>query len=631
MNYGTRNVAWLTNFLWTVSILAPLTLSCWQIYLLAKTGSTLPKRWFAVRVVNFQGKPAGLGAIVLREGIGRWTLPISTAYLLWRYSLGFPNLSIFAGLVTVILLLEGIGFSWQRGRRSLHDIIAGTYTIDAAKPVIPALVNKNKQRWNQTDEEAEIASIVVTPESNQHPSLSQWVQRNQNLTLLVVGVLSMAGILAALISAQIYIQTQRSQQATKQHNSQQFVVLLKRLNSNTGASLRERQSTILALATLNDPQATQFLVDLLAEETDPVLLDTIEQALVSVGTGAIPDLKRMNQFLANDLWSVSKDTSQQSQNFRQKRLYINQQAINRILIVYSGQTNGIDLSRAQLGQHISLKGDSWNLRLDKIDLSGVSFKYTNLNQASFKGSHFRGAGENGRIDTDDDRIADLSQAQMKQADFTDADLSRVSMNGADLSRATLNNANLSNARLINANLSSAQLAKANLNGAVLENASLTGADLGQANLNEAELYAAHLGRAIAIGTQLSFANLVRTDWQGADLSGASLNHANLSHANLSATRLTGAVLRSANMENVNLRNADLSQADLRGANLAGADFQGVILSPSKRDQTDQFVHKPTLGTQSAVVRGVDFSQVKNLDAKQLAYICTQEGIHPSCP
>ncbi|MFN6519614.1 MAG: pentapeptide repeat-containing protein, partial [Nostoc sp. CreGUA01] len=56
-----------------------------------------------------------------------------------------------------------------------------------------------------------------------------------------------------------------------------------------------------------------------------------------------------------------------------------------------------------------------------------------------------------------------------------------------------------------------------------------------------------------------------------------------------------------------------SLADLRGANVAGANFQGTILAPSKQDPADQFVQTPDLGSVSAVVQGVDFSQAKNLD------------------
>ena len=57
ISYGTRNVAWSTNFLWTVAILAPVSLTCWQWYLLAKTGSTIPKRWFGVKVVTQKNEP----------------------------------------------------------------------------------------------------------------------------------------------------------------------------------------------------------------------------------------------------------------------------------------------------------------------------------------------------------------------------------------------------------------------------------------------------------------------------------------------------------------------------------------------------------------------------------------------
>jgi uncharacterized protein YjbI with pentapeptide repeats len=349
--------------------------------------------------------------------------------------------------------------------------------------------------------------------------------------------------------------------------------------------------------------------------------------LTTVGLPAIPELKNKNQFLANEL--QSKGGSERE--LWQKRLQRNQETINKILNVYSGKINSLDLSRTALSQSSTTGNSLFNLVLDDVDLSGIKLKSAELNQASFKGSRFRSVGEDGRWDTYDDAIADLTQAQMKQANFTDANLSRVLLTGSDLSRATLNRANLANARLIGANLSSAQLVGADLQGAVLENASLTGADLGDAKLNEANLYSARLGRVIAIGTQLSFANLAKTDWQASDLSGAYLDRANLSNANLSASRLTGAVLRSAQLENADLRNADLSFADLRGANVAGADFKDTILAPSKQDPADQFVQTPDIGTVSAVVKGVDFSQAKNLDAKQLAYICTQGGIHPRCP
>ncbi|MEH2424342.1 MAG: pentapeptide repeat-containing protein [Nostoc sp.] len=628
VSYGIRNVAWPTNILWTIALLAPVTLSWWQLYLLAKTGSTIPKRWLKVQVVNEQGMPPGLGAVVIREGVGRWTVPISIAYLLWRYSFAFPNLGLFTFLSLLMIVGEGIGLPSRRGRRALHDQLAGTYTIDA-------LLASNKQAQSaggndQAEELQEGNEELAAAQTNQSPNLWRQIQQNPNLTLFGVGLTSMTAVLATLIGTQVYIQIQQSQRATKQINSQQFLELVKQLSPNSGATNEQRRSAILAIGGLNDPQSIKFLADLLVSETNPSLLDTIQQALTTVGPQAIPELKNKNQFLVGELESVGS-TATQERELRQGRLQRNQRTINKILSVYSGKIEGVDLSSTQLGQSGTPGSSFFNLVLDNIDLSGVKLKSANLNQASLKGSRFRGVGEDGRWDTYDDAIADLSQAQLQQANLTDANLSRVLMNRTDLSRATLNRANLSNARLFEAKLNSTQLVGADLRNAVLEKASLTGADLGDAKLNEANLYAARLGRATAIGTQLSFANLTNTDWQGADLSGAYLDRANLSNANLGATRLTGAVLRYAQMENVNLQNADLSLADLRGANVAGADFKGAILAPSKQDPADQFVQTPDLGSVSAVVQGVDFSQAKNLDAKQLAYICTQGGIHPRCP
>jgi uncharacterized protein YjbI with pentapeptide repeats/uncharacterized RDD family membrane protein YckC len=645
-NYGIRNVAWPTNFLWTLALLAPTALSWWQLYLLAKTGSTLPKRWFGVRVVNEEGTPPGLASVFVREGIGRLTVPMSIAYILWRYSFAFPNLGLFTSLAVLMILGEALALPSKRGRKALHDWLAGTYVIDAYRSapsgdvaasgrVVSAVSHQNPAPEGNEELRTDAMAMAYNPQeaiaTDNSNLMSLWrrMQQNPSLTLFGVALTSMTAVLATLIGTQVYIQSQQSHRESQKINSQQFLALVKQLSPNSGASVQERQSLILALGSLNDSQSIQFLADLMVNETNPMLLNTIQQALTSVGTSAIPELKNKNQFLAGELASVSSNSPEWA--IRQQRLQINQQTINKILSVYSGQTQGLDLSRTQLGQSVTPGGFYFNLVLDNVDLSGIRFKAANLNQASFKGSRFRSVGEDGRWDTYDDVIADFTQAEMKQANFTDANLSRVLMVRSDLSRATLNRANLANARLVGANLSSSQLVGADLRGAVLENASLTGADLGDAKFKDANLYGARLSRVIAIGTQLSFANLTKTDWQASDLSGADLERANLTNANLSATRLTGAILRSAQLENANLKNADLSLVDLRGANVVGADFQGAILTPSRQDPADQFVQTPDLGSVSAVVKGVDFSQAKNLDARQLAYICTQGGVHPRCP
>ncbi|HYW18418.1 MAG TPA: pentapeptide repeat-containing protein [Nodularia sp. (in: cyanobacteria)] len=628
VSYGIRNVAAPTNFLWLIALLAPVSLSWWQLYLLGKTGSTISKRKFGVRVVNEVGKPAGLAAVMAREGIGRWTVPVSIAYILWRYSFAFPNLGLFTFLAVLMVLGEGIALPSRRGRRALHDWLAGTYTIDATRPLSSDQVNQS-QVSQSGEESAPVSMSMLTGETTNTATLWRRMRQNSSRTLFAVAVASMIAVLGTLVATQVYIQTQQTRRETKQINSQKFLVLVEKLSPNSGASTEERQTIILAMGGLNDPNSIQFLTELLVKETNPILLNTIQQALTSVGLPAIPELKNKNQLLAGELKSVGDDPSPERE-LQQQQLHINQQTINKILSVNSTKAAGIDLGSAELGQSGTPGSSFFNLVLDNVDLSGINLKSANLNQASFKGSIFRATGEDGRWDTYDDAIADLSQAQMKQANFTDANLSRVIMNRSNLSRATLNRANLSYARLIGADLGSTQLVGANLRGAFLEKASLTGADIGDAKFNEANLYGARLSRVIAIGTHLTSANLTNTDWRGADLSGAYLDRANLSNANLSATRLTGAILRSAKLENANLQNADLSFVDLRGANVAGADFQGTVLAPIPQNAEDQFVQMPELGSISAVVQGVDFSQAKNLDPKQIAYICTQGGLHSSC-
>ncbi|HLO87476.1 MAG TPA: pentapeptide repeat-containing protein [Nostocaceae cyanobacterium] len=610
VSYGNPNVAWPTNILWTVALLAPISLSWWQLYLLGKTGSTIPKRWLGVRVVNEEGKAPGLGAVVVREGLGRWSVPLSIAYLLWRYSFAFPNLGLFTSLAVLMVIGEALGWPTQKRRRAFHDVIAGTYAVDAK-------VGRQVKKPAGSEGESTTGQPTTTAVS----------RRNPNLTLLLVGLASMIAVLSTLVSTQIYIQSQESSRRNQQVNSQKFLELVKQVNSNPGMSIEERQKLYLAMGGLNDQQAIKFLVDLLTKETEPTTIETVQQALVKSGPAAIEELKRMNQFLIGELNAVGNNPSRE---FRQRQLIFNQQVINKILAVNSGKIKDLDLSKAQLGNS-SGESSAFSIVLDNTDLSGVIFKSANLNQGSFKGARFRGIGEDGRWDTYDDAIADLSQAQLKQVNFTDANLSRVPLNRSDLSRSILNRANLSSARLIGANLSSSQLVSTDLRNAVLENALLTGADLTDAKLIEADLYAARLVRVSAVGTQLFNANLTKTDWQAADLSEAYLDHANLSGANLSAARLSGAVLRSANLENASLRNTDLTRADLREANLAGADLQGAVLFPPKQDPTDQFVQTPDLGSQAAIVKGVDFNDAKNLDAKQLAFICTQGGVHSRCP
>jgi len=648
-----RLVAPLTNLFWWGAIITPLVLTGWQLYLLSKTEQTLPKRWFGVRVVTATGAPPGLARVFLREGVGRWGLPLGTAYLIWRYSGAFPDLSILVGLTGLMLLAEGATLLFAPQRRSLHDRLAGTFVLTSSRPGRPyangtvrtqPLQNGQPVRlevqstWTELDEEGEpnpkrqakVTTIVLTPElERRRIHIWYWMRQHPGLTLLLVAFVGMTSILSTFVGTQVYIQSQANRREFNSQKNQVFLALVKQLSATTPNAPEERRGAILALATLDDPRAVPFLVDLLSQETREELIDTLQQAVVSTGAQALPHLQRLNQSLTNDSQALRGRGSSQERQLVALRQRASQRAIAKILTIYNGQIHNADLSRVDLSS-ASTTLAPFTLVLDNTDLSGINLKTAILSNASLRNSRFYSAGEDERWGTFDDWITDLSQADLKQANLTDAFLSHGLMNRTNLIRATLVRTNLSNAQMKGANLSSAVLINANLRQTLLENASLTGANLADAHLTQANLQGARLGRVSAVGAQFPLARLVQSDWQGADLTEANFAQANLQDANLSFTKLVGVNFTQAQLRNVSLRNADLSHADLRGANVAGVDFQGAIFAASKPVKSDQFIEASSFVADGALIKGVNFAAAKNLDQKQMKYICSQGGLHPEC-
>lgn len=626
-NKDTSEVPPLTNLLWSAALISPMLLGGWQIYLLAKTGSTLPKRWLGIRVVTTAGKPPGLAKIFLREGVATWGLPLSVAYWLWRGSGLFPDPEMFAALAGAMVLVEGMSARFDRQRRSFHDLLSGTYVVNASRIYTPntgRLGEDNRQAiawekstysWKKPAPHVADAAIILTKKKRQQRDLWIWMRRHPRFTLTVVASCSVGTVVGTLIATQLYVRTQIDRGQISQYNSEQLLAATKQLNATEANTLAARTEAILNLGTVSNPQAKQLLVNLLAQSPNSELTKAIQQALVTSGTGALPPLQRLNLSLAND-----RETANDQQ------LHATQNAIAQILSIYSGKLTAVELSRVNLAQNFS-----FSLVLNQIDLAGIDLTGANLERASLADSQWQNLGNDGIANTFDDAISTLNDAQMKFVNLSGADLRRVSMQRVNLFQALLNRANLAHTNLTGANLSSAQMVEANLQQAVLTAASLTGADLGSANLAKADLASARLSRVSALKTNLQSANLSATDWQGADLSGADLSKANLSNANLSYTRLQNANLHKAQLQNVSLRNADLIQADLREADLTGADLAGAIFAHPKSDQTDGFIQAPVEQPQSALLKGVDFTNVKNLDPAQLADICLQGGTHPRCP
>src|SRR5947209_5492574 len=119
--------------------------------------------------------------------------------------------------------------------------------------------------------------------------------------------------------------------------------------------------------------------------------------------------------------------------------------------------------------------------------------------------------ESGLIDKNN-RIIDLSEAQLSEADLCSANL-----RDADLREANLRGANLGGVNLLYANLRGADLREVNLQGADLSDARLPGVKL--------------------FGARLSKANLSRATLEGAVLEGADLNGADLLGASVTTEQL----------------------------------------------------------------------------------------------
>lgn len=634
---ATRQVAPLTNLIWCGTLLLPILVTSWQLYLLGKTGQTIPKAWFGVKVVTAQGEPPGLIRACFREGVGRWGLPCSSAYLLWRSTGAFPDLSILLGLTGIMLLVDAGSSIFNPRRRTIHDKLAGTYVIGVAASLKPrsqpAVILEVQPDYSvNSGANPQTNTTIVLSHKPQQPSLSLWLWMRQHpgLTLLIVVVGSMVSILGTFVGTQIYIQSQANRREFKKQDNQVFLELVKQLSAFGPGMSDERKGAILALARLDDARTVPFLVDLLGQEKTPALMETIQQSLVSNGPVGLPALQRLNQALQNDWESLRRRGAPGEQQVIALRQRATNRAIAKILTIYPTQIHKADLSRTNLSQ-VTTGESQFTLVLETLDLSGINFRSANLVGASFRSSRFYGSGEDGRFGTFDDWITDFSGADLREADFSSAALNNIRMNQTNLVRAKLNRANLPNSSLVGANLSSAQLIGTNLREATLEKASLTGADLGEAKLTSANLHEARLGQIKANGTDFAFTDSSGSSWQGANLTDANFKNANLQEADLSSTNLAGANLRNTQLQEAKLRNSNLSRVDLRGANLNGTDFRGAILTTETSNPLNQFIEGPGTNSSAARIKGVNFSKAKNLDAKQIKFICNYGGRHPQCP
>ncbi len=625
----------LTNLLWWTALLAPISISAWQLYQLGKTGQTLPKSWLGIQVIQPTGDVPGVGRAVVREGLGRYGLPLGTAYLIWRYAGAFPALGVLSGLAGLMLVIEGGMVLLGSRRRGWHDCLGKTYVVDAwqhlGEEIQQPYAVEVQSNWSTHVPQDGFTTIILTAHELEIPkfNLLRWMRQHPGTTIVSgVGVVVIS-VLGTFVGTQIYIQNQANYRDSTQQNNQVFLALVDQLSSPVLENLEERRAAILALARLNDPRAIPLLVDLLGQEENLPLMETLQQALVSSGVESLPYLHRLNRSLVNDIAALSGENSDEDGTLLESRLLTSQRAIAKLLTLHSGEIRSFDFDRTNLAGR-SNQDPQFTLVLDRVDLAGNSFRGAILSNASLENSRFYGAGEDGRFGTFDDWISDLSGADFKEANLRGAILTLALIENTNLMGANLQQADLREAQLTGSNLSRANLVAANLTAAVLKNTSLTGANLTEANFYRANLQGGSLVKIEGAGANFSSGDLTQSNWQEANLFQSNFSDTNLREANLAATDLTGANLRNTDLRNADLRNANLSQADLRGANLAEANFQGVNFSQILAPSSDQFLAPAPQEASAAKIEGVDFSKVRNLNIRQVELICRQGGKHPQC-
>lgn len=617
-----------TNVLWSAALGLPLVLVGGHLYRLSRCGASGPKRWLGLQIVTLEGQVPSWRHTLLREGLGKWGGPLLVAYGLWRFSGAFPSSLILVGLGSLALIGESLSGLFNHPRRSWHDWLAGTCVVDEETGALVRLAAQWDDARTAAAQSGPLAggpdpggltSVVLSPMNRSWLGVLLPPQRSglgvTLLTLLLLGGLAGMGG---------YHWLSRMLPSTTGEDPL-FERLVGTLTA-ADADLDARRAAILALGRVESDRATPFLVDLLAQAQSPQQLEVLQQALISRGPEAIAPLRRLNQSLTSDL-------AMQSNSVLRQQLTARLQTVNRVLakliLLEDSQVAEFDLSQLHLGHLRGGHGD-FTLSLPHQVLAGIQWQGTVLNGAELQGAQFFHPGADQHADTYDDQVANLNGADLTEANLSGANLYLAQLRGSSLLRATLPKADLTLADLTGANLEGAVLIQAQLDRAQLAEARMMQVDLTLADLSRANLTAARLRRASASGATLRRATLTQAEAREADFTDANLSRADLSGAILAGAQLQGANLRQANLRQANLRQANLQDVQLQGADLDAADVAGARFQPPNQPAADGFVTAvPSVETGDRL-RGVDFSQVRNLSAAQLNYLCAQGGVHPAC-
>ncbi|MEA5451666.1 pentapeptide repeat-containing protein [Leptolyngbya sp. CCNP1308] len=628
------DVPLLTNVLWFGTLVLPIAFVGSQLYSLSNRGKTWPKAWLGLQVVAIDRSVPGIQTTLVRE-LGRWGVPVVVAYGLWLGSGAFPSLSWLGGLAIVCGLGAGAIGQTSRLRLTWYDSLAGTRVVllrGGQVPIryLPEADGQSHHSFREgasaalttplvgltTEEYGGLTAIVLSPAEAAEVLGPQGWRRHWPVLGVLAGVVLLGGLGGLWLDRRL--------PSAERDRDALFLALVENLSRNA-ASFSDRQAAALALASSQDARAIPLLVDMLAQTGDPDLLDTLQQALVTLGPPAIPHLQRLNLALANDLMALPLEQRLIPQ-LRQRTV---KRTLNKILVLHSGNLNQVDLSGTNLSYVIE-SPDAFTLMLEQQHLAGIVWRNGVLFGARFRKAKFFDPGADGRPDTFDDWTTDFSGSDLTEASLVAAHLRHAVFRNTSLLRANLSNSLAAYADFSGANASSAWLIAADVSHGNFNGTSLVGADLTDANLTQARLVNARLRQAYLAGAMLVSADLTQADLTDANLNEADLTAADLRQANLSNGELQGANLTHANLEGANLEGANLEGTVLARANLDGVNLAGARFFMAERSPGDAFVTTIAAPETTAALEGVDFSKTLNLEGEQLEYVCRQGGLHPAC-
>lgn len=658
-----RTVPHSTNILWTVALIAPVVVAGGQLFQISRTGQTWPRQWLGIQIIS-TGSAHLKGRQVLTREIVRWGFPlilVGGITLVTDFSLGL----LTPAMVGLLAMVEG-ATAIAPGKRAWHDRLAQTQVEIATAGYLPMDSSKvsepsrghhspdqseslvysppwtngllyqgngavqlygetaNDDDWWLTEAEGNLTSIVLAPRAlptkQNGSSLVLVAKPSKPVRPWLVLTCGMVAACAAGFGIGRVTQSPTIDRAEEDV----FLQTAQALSSKTQSD-GDPSAAILMLAQVDDPRTAHYLTDLLSQTSQTDTLATIQQALISQGLDSLSPLLALSRALENDLQQPLDANTRHS---RLEQRHVVQGAIAKLLAIHNSELAGTQLDRVNLGRYHDADR-AFRLIQPGLLAAGTSWQGANLNQANLAGASFFDVGKDGKADSYDDQISNLSGITLVAASLEKANLQGAQLMNANLRRTDLKNANLTYGNLERAQLTNAQLINVNAPQSHWQGSNLVGADLTQAVFDGSDFTQARLNRIEAAHSSWTQATLPQSDWVGANLISSDFSQANLSNANFQGANLDSVNFNRADLRQANLRDTDLRQAQLTGVNLTDADLAGAIFYDGSTI-SDSFITPNAQLSSARHLQGVNFSQARNLDGRQLNYICAQGGIHPSC-